>query len=410
MLGRFYQFSSEIVGRAISALIPVFFSPLGLEQELQISRTQSMLKAAEKTLLGNASYYLERKFRINLLTILKGWGGGQTTFDTAKEQLDDLIATRNPIVARIISYYGVSQLLMAFGFFSSSQKIILNKVSASKPSLANLGARFGILRRTGFGNAHRIWRDVVRVRLRSESPFSNSTRNYISINNTSPNPNPNKILIVATGPKDGSFSFDGYEVIFFIVTANSRIEDLAALLKNCSVNAVLNYEFVKTSLSGIRSEEWKKILLSCREIYSKPVAIQLASQIIGKDVKDGSSNLLHLWGSVGRANMAQWATGLSLKLFGGNPRISLIGTSFYAGDQIYQRTNNDEPKGHNETKKEFDLCISLAMHNPMINFLIMKKLWMNNRIDGDVQFSNVIEKSVENYLNDLDACQGKKRA
>lgn len=369
-----------------------------------------MLKAAEKTLLGNASYLLERKFRNKLLTILREWSTKDSSYETTKARLNQHIATRSRLVASLIPFYGVSQLLIGFGFFSSSQKVLSNRASASSPSLSNMVAQFGILRRSGFGNAVKIHRDIVSARLGLESEFSTSTKDYISINDSGKNADPKHILIVAPGPKDESFPFDEFELIFFILTPNSRIEDLAELMKHRSVGVIASFGFVTTVLRGPRSEEWKQLLLSCQEIYTKPPAIKLASEIIGKEVKDGSSNFIHLWGSVGQANMAQWTTGLCLKLLGGNVRISLVGASLYAGEQIYSKDSNAKPAANSETKKEFDLCLSLAVHNPVTNFMFMKKLWINNRIEGDAQFSSVVEKSVEDYLGDLDAYQGKNRA
>lgn len=410
MLRKSLRLVSVSFRRAISALIPVFYAPQVFEKELHSSRSRSMLISAKKTLRGNASYLLERKFRDRLLEILRGWITAQTDFETSKSQLNEHIAMRNRLVAGIIPFYGVSQLLIALGFFSSSQKVLSNRVSASSPSVANMGARFGILKRSGFVKSFKIQRDIVRAKLGSENEFSNSTARYISINNSSKNKNPKRILIFANGPKNKSFSFDGYERIFFIVTQSSRFEDLANLLRYYSVEVILNSNFVTTVLRGRRSEEWKSLLVNCKEIYTKPSDIKLASKIIGKDVKDASSNFLHLWGSFGHANMAQWATGLSLRLYGDNARISLIGTSLYASEQTYSNPVKAMPAANTEMKKDFDLCIALAQHNPVMNFLFMKQLWIKNWIEGDAQFSSVVENSVEDYLQDLDVYQGKKRA
>lgn len=409
MLRKSLQFASATFSGVMSVIIPVFYPPQVFEKELDSSRTQTMLRSAEKTLRGNASYLLERKFRDRLITILRGWITGQTSFETSKSQLNDLIATRSRLLAGIIPYYGVSQLLIAFGFFSSSQKLLSNRASACSPSLANMMARFGIFLRSGFGNSVKIHRDIVSARLGLENEFSNSTAQYISINESLKHTNPKRVLIIATGPKNKSFAFEEYDRIFFILTRNSRLEELANLLKHFPVEVILNFNFATTVLRGPRSEEWKRLLLDCQEIYTKPPAIKMASELIGKDVKDGSSNFIHLWGSVGQANMAQWAAGLVLKLLGGNALISLAGASLFVGEQTYANPGKAIPE-ENQIRKEFGLCISLAHHNPVTNFLFMKKLWINNRIEGDSQFSSVVEKSLENYLEDLDVYQGKKRA
>lgn len=328
------------------------------------------------------------------------------------KKLAQTLEKRGGFAKRFIPSYGIHQELRAYGFFSISFFSEQRFPSYCVPGLPVLVSKFGVLRRVGIVTGRRVLEDILAIRNGSMNEVSLSTVTYLKEAAASRRKLTEDVKIpcavVAPGPRDGASDFSDFGIILVLLTSNTSLKSLNSLAQERKISVLANGDFVE-KLEITQDKEWSRFLGKCENIDSKPHVRGLLEQIVQRPVKSGENRLSHLWGSVGNANLGQYAAGLLLENHGINVEITFFGATMYVGPKLYS-TEESANQSNKPLSVDFISCTSQAIHNPVQNFLLMKNLKSLGVLSQESSLSRHLKLSLEEYLLALDSSLGKKRA
>lgn len=396
--------AGKIFDRLLGYIVPVYVPTETPASQVSHQETEPMLTTARKALRRNLTYFLERKFRDSILLALEDWAHNSASYDETKNKLGIIIYNRSPKVASFVPSYAIYQVLVSFGFFSISQRLFVTNISFISPSLQTVFGRLRLLLLAGPFAAKKIVVDVISTRKGSLSSLSDETKRFMVGKKNFNDENPKRYLIIGPGTKHGQLENGSFDSVIFLVTGNSSLEEIKLYQSKCPVIALLNAEFLLNDFQDKDSSDWKEAIGSCAAVYSKPSAIAASRSNLDVEILSAMSNFTYLWGSVGQANLLQWAVGLAIGLENGNVQITIDGADLYASKRAYISERKEQ------LKTEFRVSSGLAGHGTVANFLFMKKLWNLGLIKGGKDFLDVISKDLAEYLLNLDEYVGRARS
>ena len=408
LIGKFSSFFSILV----SLFIPVYHSPLSRKRVVGLSELEKKSVISKFTFFYNLSFILEPAFRMNVYSILQDWLCGNETYENSKQRLTQSLEQRGGFAQRITPSYGIQQELRAYGFFSISFFPEQRFPSYCVPGLPVLTSKLGVLRRAGIVTGRRVLEDILAIRNGSMNGVSLSTVNYLSEAAASRCQLTQDVKIpcavIAPGPRDGESDFSDFGIILGLLTSNTSLKSLESLVNEREISVLANGDFVR-NLEITQDKEWVRLLRKCKNIYAKPHVRGPLEQIVQRPVKSGENRLSHLWGSVGHANLGQYAAGLLIDNHGTNVDITFFGATLYVGPTLY--STEESPNESNKSfLGDFISCTSQAIHNPVQNFLLMKNLQSLGLLSRKSSLSKPLKLMLEEYLLELDSSLGKKRA
>lgn len=404
MLNRFMNFLKEKIQVFLSAFVPTYENIFGTAEQ-HTNSSDARLMIAKKALKGNLSYFIEKRFRDQTFTAIENWQAKRTAYEETQGILEKLIDERS-MLGRLVPSYAIAQMLMSFGFFSISRQLLVTRASLASPFP---GPELQLLRELGLRRFQKIYRDIISIRGGTEKGLSEQTKEFICHGKPAATTSEREWLIIGNAPKEEKQNYSEYSSVVVTVTSSTSKDEIRSLLEKRPIRVLLNSSFVKKDLLEIEAMDWINLLSKCEVVYCKPDVLDATRNLIGSDVQSAMSNTVHLWGSIGQPNLVQWAAGLAISQEKGNVVISVEGANLFAGKDIYSFDEANNKVNNVNSSSEFRLCSAVAAHGPVVNFLVMRKLWEVGYIDGGKNFIELLSNDLASYLEALDERLGKLR-
>lgn len=375
---------------------------------------ENFLRETRKTLFHNLSALLEYRFREEVYAAVTGWHRQTLSYDEASKVISSAFAERNKFLGRITPSQGITRTLMASGFFFDS--FMGNKTYPWLALLDNrqLVARLGILLKVGVKKYSCISRDINSIRAGKTISLSKVSIDYL---HSSSDPNLDRqlsssrytsIAILGNAEIDSSRKFEDFDYRIVLVTLNTDVSEVIGYQQSGPLALLLNGEFVESLLCADSKAlvKWRPLLSEAQRVFVKGSQKHRLKEALSISAFSSESPLLTLWSADGAPNLAQIAVGLAMEMFGGGARIAIFGVNMYAGHSLY--SSKQKTHAHSESQS-FGLCRSLAMHDPVKNFVIMKILAQMGYAVGPQEFLEISNMSLEEYLEILDKRLGSLR-
>jgi len=366
--------------------------------------------AAKKAFTRNASNILERRFRRDTLKILLKWSHQAVDYDWAHSELLKTFSRRNRLIAKLIPSSGISQALMAYGFFSISTKTCVGGLSTFQVGLAANVSKYLLYLRNAKSIAWAVRRDILLSQRGVAANFSPITESFIA--NSPPDAgilsetsSEKTCLIVGPGDASDTSWSQGQDLTIILVTLGKNLWTLKSQLSNNDAMVALNLEVSEMVLTKGADSEWAEVLkLSTGLLCHLQVSKEL-SAMTGRPSYPLVGNIPNLWGGLGGPNLVPYVLDF---LISKRYKATIVGANLYVASTIYP-SETDPRIEEGLQPGSFHTCISQASHNAAMNFLVLKKLYAAGHITGDDRITNVLGMGLSEYLAALDVSLGSTR-
>ncbi len=367
---------------------------------------EELLRLANSCLKSNLSYLLEPQFRDVLQATLTHWAREEISYDEAFLAIRTAIETRPRLASLVVPSYGISQLLRSFGFFSLALK-------SSKPaarSLPSLRGRVAFWSRAikGAGPSFLSQRRLVRTIGDDSLPrFEPGTLEIFCSPLPARHPfdkpsSASRVLIVGPSHRARSVSTEGFEEILLLVTPSFDVTELSELTTSLGAGWFINGVFAE-ALVNSQQTDLLELAAHASKIYCNPLWVAPLRARLGSRVFSYESGYMDMW-TFGSPNLLHRAVGVALSR---ELRAHVTGANLYVANRLYdQKSSEGKPS---RQLHPFFTCASYAEHNPVINFLNLRRLYKAGWVSGDQHFEPLMKLSTNDYLIELDASLGRRR-
>lgn len=404
IMSRLFGFWDSLAG----VLWPRFFLEGFVNEKSPSSQGQleTLTVAAKKALLGNASYLFEPNFRRRVLTSLCSWASEDISYSAAKSDLEVAFTKRGRLIAFLTPGHGISQTLMAFGFFSTSRRAFNGPISNVELGLQSRIAELGLFLRNPKKMALELFRDIRKSRNGIISPFLPLTREYFAKPQASSEfevwKSSATCLVIGPSQIKAFPDYQQFNSVLIMVTLNNSLTLLKKQIFETNAAVVLNGEAASEAVRGVQTSEWISVLKTARYIYCHRYFVQEIGRLTEVPTYARESNLMNLWGNVGAPNLLPITVGLLAKE---GLVAHVIGANLYVSSQVYDQGPSVNPS-EDDSRQHFQTCVAVSGHNPVIAFAIMKKLMMSGNVQGDDDLKNILGLQLIEYLEALDRSLG----
>lgn len=381
---------------------------IGAARELSSAEIRNLL--IEQTLLKNLSVLLEPNFRRELCRVLQSWNLDKISFSAARQQLDELLDKRSHLAVWTIPAYPLARLLISFGFFSSSAKLMGSSRFGSRVTIRRIVSLLRLALATKPTSLLSVLSDFRAVNSWRLGALSNATVEFLapraSYNNeTMPS---EKSLIVGPAPFD-HLPESPFQRTFVLINENSTPEDLSLPSVYGEVSAVFRGRMSRKILSLTNDHCWIRTLQNASDIFLEKKYVKPIQRKLGRPVSPLRGHLMHMWGSAGNPNLFQaaLATCLAAPARGGQAEIVVAGVTLYSGQSLYARGSSGLRT--ERSAEVFRTCQALANHDPVSNFQVPRAMVRAGLISGSQQFLEIANSTTHAYLSSLDENLGMLR-
>lgn len=372
-----------------------------------------LAKNLRLTFLLNLSFLLEPLVRIKLYAALRNWvEGKETNFKACSHQLSGILSSRNKLARSAVPSYGLSRALASLGFFSLSESIADRKKSrfyrADKLMLF-LSLK---LRKDHKWRAISLENHIFKAGL---EPFENMDIALLSRlggamkdNTSTPVAKERVCLILGPGETNPLVSNTCADIVLILLTPSKDLQILETELNMHKAFLVINGEICAALLSeNHEHDNLRAIVVRARGLYCPPQHIASLAEKLDIPAASYASGFLDLW-SYGSPNLLPRAISVAIAIA---DKVIIDGADLHTGETLYRRAKGKSVKSMTVTndRPQFFTCNSLASHDPLWAFFILKGLRRSQFIVGNRGVLDLLDMSGVEYLEKLDDSVGKPR-
>ena len=379
--------------------------------KLDDSQRLVFLRNLERALLKNLSFLLEPMFRLQVWETLKAWTLNQSNFDDTKASLLEAYDRRSRLISRAFPQTGLRKTISSAGFFSFLVPQKSRTSSIRSLSLESVIRRASLLLHFPLSQSVAVLRDMKLSREVSELAFSPGTLDFLRggiVDRLQVKSGVQKWCLII-GPSDPNLDeVEAWEgEIFVLVTPSFDLQILSDLIERFGATPILNN--VAASDAVIHGGQLLNLIAKAKAVYVASHFVESLVSKFGVSAKSSSSRFLLAW-DTGNPNLLQRAVGVALQ---NGYRIQVTGANLYAARGIYDLGLRPDPRalrGSSRVLHEFFTCISYSSHDPVSNFIFIKRLHESGfLISLDTVLGKVLSGTLEEYLVTIEDTLGRSR-
>jgi hypothetical protein len=365
-------------------------------------------------LINNASSLLELRARRQIISALESWCQNLATFEDTKERLRAILTTRDLTIAGKFLSGDLHTILSSFGFFSFLYPASDAKLQKRTTPQA-LILRSSLLIKQRRKKIIKVLIDMNQSKAGVETGYALETLSFFTRTgdqdrNSGLVPGDSgRCLIV--GPSDSTIPELGYhpEITIALVSPSLDIDTLDQLISKHQAIPLLN-NVAATLVIGDPNSRLSRIVRQAKMVYCAPQFVEEFERHIGMPARTYDSRFLQTW-EQGSPNLLHRAIGVALDH---NLKVEIVGANLYGSKVTYSSAMNNHPYGAmgNSPRRlhEFFTCISYSNHEPIPNFISVKRLYKSGVIaTADPALSSVLAGNLTEYLETLEETLGKLR-
>lgn len=378
------QIFSQTIRATLSFVVPTYNVPFRQVSPKGLGNKEILLDRAKTALLGNLSFFLEPKFRLQLVVLLRGWSDSREAYASVASQISRLIDNRNSLVAALVPNLAMHQVLVSFGFFSIGKQLLGSR---------GLGRLIDSI-----SGEKAVSLPLESVRIHDPKPETEDigavARKDVSL------------ALVAPGAIPQLRNTGEYNFVTFLVTTNTQLASLGSGYKFRSCFFV-NEDFVRSLPLLQNRGEWIRALCGQGNVVAENSrCASLLAHLLDREVTVANDALLPNKLRVGVPNLLQRAMAHLIAEHGEGLKLTVFGANLYCGAQSYAAQSLGEVS---EPRPDFYVCRSQSVHDPIVNFSLLQEFGRLINPVGDRDFLRVFHLSLDDYLTCLDKCLGESR-
>ena len=411
---RFNRFLLEVLPKVLENLLGLVIPTYNHGRSISTIKApptedrKNRLGVLRKSLFWNLTFLMEMRFRYRLYRLVLLWELGEIEYYDARKRLDEIIGGRSRIASHTIPSHGLAKSLRAFGFFSSSQQLVIRGFSRiSYRPIAAISILWFFLSRP-LSSSSEIVGDIWKNSCYKNHSFQRKSEEFItgSFQHNIEIEAPRTALIIAPGPVFEPISPLDFDVVFSIMNSGATSQGLMEIASQSKVHLVIRGALTRKILDSSDLEEWIRALNSCQMVYCPNTQVAKLQGILEVPVRGFSNPVTKMWGFTGEPNLVQITLGLALQILGKAPKIAINGATFYASSQIYAVS---EIESKRSSSSNFATSQNLAKHDIAVNFTVTQRLTSLFDLTGSKFATDVLSMEVEDYLRLVDSQIGKNR-
>lgn len=372
-----------------------------------------LAKNLRLTFLLNLSFLLEPLVRIKLYAALRNWvEAKETNFKECSQQLSGILKKRNKLARGVVPSYGLSRALASLGFFSLSESI-----ADRKKSRFYRADKLMLFLSLKFRKNHK-WRAIAlenQIFKAGVEPFENLDIALLSRlggamkdDTSAPVAKERVCLILGPGETNPLISHTCADIVLILLTPSKDLQILETELNMHKAFLVINGETCDALLSeNHEHDNLRAMVVRARGLYCPPQHLASLAEKLDIPAASYASGFLDLW-SYGSANLLPRAISVAIAIA---DKVIIDGADLHTGANLYKRAKGKSVKSMTVTndRPQFHTCNSMASHDLLWGFFILKGLRRSQFIVGNRGVLDLLDMSGVEYLEKLDDSLGKPR-
>lgn len=379
--------------------------------KLDDSQRLLFVRKLESSLKNNTSFALEPEFRIRILDGLSDWIMNQASFEDTKTLIAKAISQRPFFARAFIPSTGFREAVSSAGFFTMLIPSTGRPSSWRSFGLESLVLKASLLANFGVVKIRPVLKDMKLSRRAFEGSYSRKSLSFFRgqlHEAVEEHVHPGRACLIVGPSYPDLGKVDSWEGMrFLLVTPSFDMEVLAGLIERYGAIPVLNNVSAAEAIRG--RGQLLRLLKKAPRVFVAPSFVDEFVSECGVSASSFQSNFLRTW-DTGSPNLLHRAIGVALPEVS---RIEITGANLYSGTRIYgQVLGGTTGLRERPTRSlhQFFTCLSYSNHDPIANFISIKRLFESGLIGtSDESLNTVLRGTLRDYLESLETSLGRTR-
>ena len=376
-----------------------------------VTGVQRIEREAKRCLLLNLTFFLEPRFRIQLLQAVLRWLRSSQEYAATRNEMSRLLQTRS-IVGKNLPSRGIARLLMACGQFSMSYETFSTHRSSWNLDLQPLIAKLSFFKRLGPSRGARLVAQMTRLRRGEDFSLEDVSLSCLGLTEGDlaggqilPSLS-QTVLVIGPGPVTNFPNPTNFSESIVLVTSNTSPSQVLERIEKFKASILINGEMGDLFLKGDVTPEWKCVLSKAKTVFAREQHYQRLRAKLGPKIEPYPTHISQFWLGAGGPNLLPLAIGSVLTK---RHRVWVEGANLYVADVLYQKDDGTLQDKGEKGEVEFVTCLAQSNHNSVLNFALLKALERCNLIIGGNDFLQILSTDLRTYLGRLDQSLGAAR-